>query len=69
MAKGKDAMRKMYEFVNTTPQLYCRLMNRIVQGNIVVDHEEVWGFGDKPFYGLAIYEVKDGRIQKVYFPQ
>lgn len=69
LAKGKAAMRKMYEFINTTPKLYCRLLNRIVQGNMVIDHEEVWGFGDKPFYGLAIYEVKDGRIQKVYFPQ
>jgi hypothetical protein len=67
--KGKEAMRKSYGFVETTPKLYCRLINRIVQGNMVIDHEEVWGFGDQPFYGLAIYEVKDGRIRKVYFPQ
>ncbi|MGZ5190312.1 MAG: amidohydrolase family protein, partial [Flavisolibacter sp.] len=69
LTKGKEAMRKSYEFIETTPRLYCRLINRIVQGNMVIDQEEVWGFGDKPFYGLAIYEVKDGRIQKVYFPQ
>ena len=66
--KGKEQMRKAYEFLNRTPKLYCRLLNRIVQGNIVIDHEEVFGFGDKPFYGIAIYEIKNGKISKVYFP-
>ena len=67
--KGKDNMRKSYEFVTRTPKLYCRLLNRITQGNIVIDHEEVWGFGDKPIYAIAIYEIKDGKISKVYFPE
>ena len=62
-------MRKSYEFVTRTPKLYCRLLNRITQGNIVIDHEEVWGFGDKPIYAIAIYEIKDGKISKVYFPE
>ena len=66
--KGKSEMRKQYQFLKTTPKLYCRLLNRMVQGNIVIDHEEVWGFGDKPFYGIAIYEIKNGKILKVYFP-
>ncbi|RYZ27012.1 MAG: amidohydrolase [Chitinophagaceae bacterium] len=66
--KGKEEMRKAYGFINTTPKLYCRLLNRIVQGNMVIDHEEVWGFGEKPFYGVAIYEMKNGKISKVYFP-
>lgn len=67
--KGKEQMRKAYAFLNTTPNLYCKLLNRIVQGNLVIDHEEVWGFGPKPFYGVAIYETKNGKIQKVWFPQ
>lgn len=66
--KGKTEMRKQYQFLKTTQKLYCRLLNRVVQGNMVIDHEEVWGFGDKPFYGVAIYEIKNGKIQKVYFP-
>ncbi|HEY0730899.1 MAG TPA: amidohydrolase family protein, partial [Chitinophagaceae bacterium] len=65
---GKDNMRKTYVFLNNTPKLYCRLLNRIVQGNIVIDHEEVWGFGDKPFYGIAIYEIEGDKIKRVYFP-
>ena len=67
--KGKEQMRKSYAFLNTTPKLYCRLLNRIVQGNIVIDHEEVWGFGEKPVYAVAIYEIKNGKISKVYFPR
>jgi hypothetical protein len=67
--KGKEQMRKQYAFLNTTPKLYCRLLNRIVQGNMVIDHEEVWGFGEKPFYGVAVYEIKEGKISKVYFPE
>jgi imidazolonepropionase-like amidohydrolase len=65
--KGKDDMRKNYAFLRTTPKLHCRLLNRIVQGNMVIDHEEVWGFGSKPFYGVAIYIIEKGKISKVYF--
>lgn len=67
--KGKEQMRKAYAFVEKTPALHCRLLNRIVQGNMVVDHEEVYGFGDKPVYAIAIYEVKNGKIIKVWFPR
>ncbi|HYC27990.1 MAG TPA: nuclear transport factor 2 family protein, partial [Chitinophagaceae bacterium] len=67
--KGKDAMRKAYEFLNNTPGLYCRLLNRVVQGNMVIDHEEVWGFGNRPVYAVAIYQIKNGKISKVYFSQ
>ena len=42
-------------------------MNRIVQGNFVIDHEEIWTSDKKPFYGVAIYEINNGKIQKVYF--
>jgi imidazolonepropionase-like amidohydrolase len=66
---GKAEMRKSYEFITKTPKLYCKLLNRIIEGNMVIDHEEVWGFGDKPFYGVAIYIIENGKISKVYFPQ
>ena len=42
--KGKEKMRKDYQFVTETPGLYCRLVNRIIEGNLVINHEEVWGF-------------------------
>lgn len=67
--KGKDSMRKAYQFLNHVPKLHCRLLNRIVQGNTVIDHEEIWGVGNKPLYGVAVYEIKNGKIAKVHFMQ
>ncbi|HNR18160.1 MAG TPA: amidohydrolase family protein, partial [Chitinophagaceae bacterium] len=48
LSKGKEQMRKDYVFITQTPKLYCRLQNRVVQGNMVIDHEEVWFGGAKP---------------------
>lgn len=69
LTKGKEKMRQTYTFITNAPGLYCRLLNRIVQGNTVIDHEEIWSNGNKPFYGIAIYIVENGKISKVYFPE
>jgi hypothetical protein len=66
--KGKEAMRKRYSFLNQAAKLHCNLVNRIVQGNIVVDHEEI--LTDKgTFKAIAVYEIKNGKIAKVWFPR
>ena len=67
--KGKKEMRKNYQFVTQVPGLYCRLVNRMVQGNMVIDQEEVTGFGDKPLKAVAMYVIEKGKIKKVYFTQ
>lgn len=69
LSKGKEAMRKDYQFVTRSPKLYCHLQNRVVQGNMVIDHEEVWFGGPKPVYAVAIYIIEKGKIAKVYFKQ
>ncbi|HRG24465.1 MAG TPA: amidohydrolase family protein [Chitinophagaceae bacterium] len=69
LMKGKDEMRKDYEFLTKVPKLYCKVQKRIIQGNMVIDHEEVSGFGPKPLYAVAIYIVEFGKISKVYFKQ
>lgn len=69
LSKGKEQMRKDYVFITQTPQLYCRLQNRVVQGNMVIDHEEVWFGQPKPAYAVAIYVIEKGKISKVYFKQ
>lgn len=66
--KGKEEMRKGYNFLNTAGKLHCNLINRIVQGNVIIDHEEILNERGK-FYGVAIYEIKDGKIAKVWFPR
>jgi len=69
LSKGKEQMRKDYLFITKVPKLYCRLKNRVVQGNMVIDHEEVSGFGPKPVHAVAIYLIEKGKISKVYFQQ
>ena len=69
LMKGKDEMRKQYSRALMMPGLYCRLVNRIVQGNTVVDHEEIDAVDLKtPFYGIAIYKIENGKIIKMYLP-
>ena len=67
--KGKEKMRKDYDFLNHTPGLHCEIKKRIVQGNTIIDNESLSGFGSKPFEAVAIYQVEGGKIKKVYFVQ
>jgi imidazolonepropionase-like amidohydrolase len=69
LSKGKEQMRKDYLFITQTPKLYCRLQNRVVQGNMIIDHEEVWFGGPNPVHAVAIYIIEKGKIAKVYFKQ
>ncbi|MBT8232402.1 MAG: SnoaL-like domain-containing protein [Saprospiraceae bacterium] len=66
---GLEKMRIQYEgFFKENPNLHCKLLNRIVQGNTVIDHEEVSISKDRnPFYAIAIYKVKYGLIEEVRF--
>ncbi len=68
--KGKDAMRKGYAgmFANIK-NLHCQLINRIVEGNTVIDQESVTGFGPVPFKAVAIYTIANGKIAEVRFVQ
>lgn len=67
--KGKEAMRKGYaQMFENTPNLHCELINRMVQGNTVIDQERVQ-FGDRILEAIAIYHIENGKIQKVYFMQ
>ncbi|MFH6768290.1 amidohydrolase family protein [Gaetbulibacter aquiaggeris] len=65
--KGKEAMRKGYTpMFENTPNLHCELVNRIVQGNTVMDHERVQ-IGNKIVEAVAIYQIENNKIKKVYF--
>ena len=69
ISKGIDAMRKNYGgFFAKATALHCELVNRIVIGNTVVDHERVTVVADKaPTEAIAIYKIENGKIKKVYF--
>lgn len=64
--KGKEAMRRQYSFLAHIGDLHCNVVNRIVQGNTVIDHEDVLMNGG-PLQGVAIYEIRNGKIAKVWF--
>jgi imidazolonepropionase-like amidohydrolase/ketosteroid isomerase-like protein len=68
--KGKEEMRKFYtkRFENS-PGLHCEILNRIVQGNVVIDKEHVQIAGDRFIDGVVMYQVEEGRIKRVYFVQ
>src|SRR5512140_3395447 len=49
----------------TLPGLHADVVNRIVSGNRVVDHERIAGLGDGIVEAIAVYEIDGERIRTV----
>ena len=49
------------------PQLHAEVVQRIVAGNKVVDHERITGLQPGVLEAIAVYEVVHGRIRTVWF--
>lgn len=65
---GKQAVGEHYARNRfTLPNLHARLVNRMVSGNIVVDHEDITGLSEANLSAVAVYEVVDERIKTVWF--
>jgi hypothetical protein len=67
--QGKEELRKRYGamFANT-PDLHCELVNRIIAGNVVIDHERVLRQKGQPrFEAIAVYRVQGNKIVEVTF--
>ena len=66
---GKAQMAEMYGTQRfNLPSLHADVVNRMVLGNKVIDHERVSGVRPEPFEAVAIYEIgADGLIQTVWF--
>ena len=70
IGKGKEYMRKSYaQMFKQTSELHCEVTKRIIQGNTVIDHESVTGFGPKPMTAIAVYTIEKNKIVKVHFIQ
>lgn len=67
--RGKAIMRQQYAAMfERLPALHCQLLNRIVMGNTVIDHELVtFNAAQPPVQAIAIYTVAAGKIQRVHF--
>jgi hypothetical protein len=66
---GREALRARYaKAFAAFPENKAKLVNRIMVGNTVIDHEDVSrGPGKEQFQIIAIYTVKDGLIARVDF--
>jgi hypothetical protein len=64
-------MREEYtSMFNRLPDLHCKLINRMVLNNKVIDHEEVVIMKSQPkIYAIAVYTITDGKISEVRFMQ
>lgn len=67
--QGKDQMRARYSgMFQSTPDLHCTLVNRMVLGNVVIDQESViFNKNSPPARVMAMYKMAGGKIVEVYF--
>jgi len=66
LASGHEAMRPRFAQRFEEPDLHARLVQRVVMGNLVIDHEVVTRNlpeGKGAIELVAIYEVVEGRIR------
>lgn len=65
---GKEALARHYRTTRfNLPSLHAQLLNRMVIGDKVIDHEQVTGLQAEPVEVAAIYEVTPLGISKVWF--
>lgn len=65
---GKAAFADFYATQRfNRPALHALVLNRMVLGNKVVDHERITGLGDAPLEASAVYEISGGLITTVWF--
>lgn len=65
--EGIERMREQYALkFETTKDLHCKIISRIVKGNVVIDEEQVTANGTT-YMAVAIYEIANKKISTVRF--
>jgi hypothetical protein len=65
--QGKSELKEFYGLHRfNAPELQAEILNRVVLGNKVIDHERIAGLPNSPFECVVIYEVEMGLIQRVW---
>jgi hypothetical protein len=64
---GQAQLREVYAKRFASPNLHATIVNRIATGDKVIDHERVVGIEAGPIEAVAVYQVMDGLIAKVWF--
>ncbi|WP_018478495.1 nuclear transport factor 2 family protein [Pontibacter roseus] len=67
--QGRDELHSRYgAMFAATPDLHCEIVNRIIAGDVVIDHEKVQRQKGQPRTdAIAVYRVQDGLIVEVTF--
>ncbi len=62
----KEGFRKLFE---SSPNLNCKVLNRIVLDSSIIDEEYVTGAATFPngLHSTAVYGFRDGLIDRVWF--
>ena len=65
---GAEQLRERYgPMFARCENLRCRLVTRIVCGNVAIDEERVTGLADGEVHAVAMYEVIGGLIHRAWF--
>ncbi|WP_172256220.1 nuclear transport factor 2 family protein [Saccharibacillus deserti] len=68
IAEGREAMRERYRKRFEVDNVHAELVNRMVIGSRVIDHERITRKGsDEAVSAAAIYETRDALIREVWF--
>lgn len=66
--KGKEELKEKYYERFKVLKVHAELVNRIVIGNKIIDHEYVTGLKrDEIVKAVAVYEIEDSLIKRVWF--
>lgn len=64
---GKKALGEFYATQRFCHErLHAELLNRIVLGNRIIDHERITGATDAAFEVAVVYEVSNGLIRRLW---
>ena len=67
VCRGQAEMRPFYAERFANPNLYCRVHAKLEIAGFAVDRETLYGVPGGPFDILALYQVTDGLIRRVFF--
>jgi hypothetical protein len=68
LGEGKEFIRKGYTNLFAHDfKLHCDITKRIVQGTTIIDQENITISDKSHFDAVAIYQVENGKIVKVFF--
>lgn len=64
---GKAQLIDTYRARLSIPGLHVDVLSRVLLGNKVIDHEQIFGITDQPIELLAIYEISANLIETAWY--